>query len=134
MSCEYLAIVNRFGGLKVLIIGDAMLDVYLDGTVSRICREAPVPIVDIQRVDAMPGGAANAAVNLARLGAEVRYLSIIGRDREGELLEESLNGHGVDTSLIIGDPARQTITKQRITAGPPTVCASTSACCRGWNR
>ncbi len=69
MNSEYLATINRFSGLNVLVIGDAMLDVYLDGSANRICREAPVPIVDIKDVKAVPGGAANTAVNLAQLGA-----------------------------------------------------------------
>ena len=50
MNSEYLATINRFSGLNVLVIGDAMLDVYLDGSANRICREAPVPIVDIKDV------------------------------------------------------------------------------------
>ncbi|SOD39966.1 D-glycero-beta-D-manno-heptose 1-phosphate adenylyltransferase [Nitrosovibrio sp. Nv4] len=117
MNSECLAIINRFGGLKVLVIGDAMLDVYMDGSANRICREAPVPIVDIKEVKAMPGGAANTAVNLAELGAEVHYLSAVGCDREAELLKDTLTGHGLDISLIICDQARRTITKQRVTAG-----------------
>ena len=50
MNSDYLATINRFSDLKVLVIGDAMLDVYLDGSANRICREAPVPIVDIRDV------------------------------------------------------------------------------------
>jgi D-beta-D-heptose 7-phosphate kinase/D-beta-D-heptose 1-phosphate adenosyltransferase len=117
MNSKYLAIINRFQDLKILVIGDAMLDVYLDGAANRICREAPVPIVDVKHINAMPGGAANAAVNLAQLGAKVHYLSIIGGDHEGELLKESLKSHGLDTSLILCDQSRQTITKQRVIAG-----------------
>src|SRR5687768_5951297 len=82
MNSEYLAIIDRFSGLRALVIGDAMLDVYLDGAASRICREAPVPIVDVQAMKAVPGGAANTAVNLARLGAKVDYVSVVGCDHE----------------------------------------------------
>lgn len=117
MNSSYLATIDRFSGLNVLVIGDAMLDVYLDGLANRICREAPVPIVDIRNVKAVPGGAANTAVNLAQLGARVHYLSVIGCDHEAELLKESLARHGLDISLIICDPTRRTLTKQRVAAG-----------------
>jgi D-beta-D-heptose 7-phosphate kinase/D-beta-D-heptose 1-phosphate adenosyltransferase len=117
MNSQCLAAIDRFSGLNVLVIGDAMLDVYMDGPVRRICREAPVPIVDIQSVRTFPGGAANAAVNLAKLGANVHYLSIVGCDHEARVLKEALLRHGLDVSLILSDPARQTITKQRVAAG-----------------
>src|SRR5688500_9849392 len=117
MNSSCLATIDRFSGLKVLVIGDAMLDVYLDGSANRICREAPVPIVDIRNVKSVPGGAANTAVNLARLGAEVHYISVVGCDHEAELLKGSLTSHGLDISLIICDHTRRTLTKQRVAAG-----------------
>ncbi|CAA9892862.1 D-beta-D-heptose 1-phosphate adenylyltransferase / D-beta-D-heptose 7-phosphate kinase [Candidatus Methylobacter favarea] len=117
MNDKYLATINRFEGLNVLVIGDAMLDVYWDGAANRICREAPVPIVDIKNVKAVPGGAANTAVNLVQLGADVHYLSIMGCDHEADLLKDALMRHGLDLSLIISDPTRQTLTKQRVAAG-----------------
>lgn len=117
MNSEYLATIDRFNGLRVLVIGDAMLDVYLDGAASRICREAPVPIVDVQDSKAVPGGAANTAVNLARMGARVDYVSVTGCDHEAALLREALQGCGVPVSLLLGDPSRRTLAKQRVTAG-----------------
>ncbi|HJT50595.1 MAG TPA: D-glycero-beta-D-manno-heptose 1-phosphate adenylyltransferase [Nitrosospira sp.] len=117
MNSSCLATIDRFSGLKVLVIGDAMLDVYLDGSANRICREAPVPIVDIRNVKSVPGGAANTAVNLVRLGAEVHYISVVGCDHEAELLKGSLTSHGLDISLIICDHTRRTLTKQRVAAG-----------------
>jgi D-beta-D-heptose 7-phosphate kinase/D-beta-D-heptose 1-phosphate adenosyltransferase len=117
MDNEYLATIDRFSSLNVLVIGDAMLDVYMEGTAQRICREAPVPIVDITDVKTVPGGAANTASNLAQLGANVHYLSVVGSDREAQLLKDSLANHGLDTSLVLSDPTRRTITKQRVTAG-----------------
>src|SRR5690242_4224656 len=94
-----------------------MLDVYLDGSANRICREAPVPIVDIRDVKTMPGGAANTAVNLARLGADVCYLSVVGDDHEAALLGDALACHGLDLSLVMRENGRRTITKQRVAAG-----------------
>lgn len=117
MSSKYLTTINQFSGLNVLVIGEAMLDVYLEGSANRICREAPVPIVDVQDVQTVPGGAANTAVNLAQLGAEVEYVSVVGCDHEAELLKDALIRHGLDISNIMCDRDRQTITKQRVSAG-----------------
>ena len=78
MDNEYLATIGRFSSLNVLVIGDAMLDVYMEGTAQRICREAPVPIVDITDVKTVPGGAANTAANLAQLGANVTIYPSLG--------------------------------------------------------
>ena len=116
MDNEYLATINHFGNLSVLVIGGGMLDVYMDGSAERICREAPVPIVDIREVKAVPGGAANTAANLAQLGATVHYISVVGSDHEAKMLKEALANHGLDTSLVLCDPARRTLTKQRVTA------------------
>jgi D-beta-D-heptose 7-phosphate kinase/D-beta-D-heptose 1-phosphate adenosyltransferase len=110
-------IISQFDHKKVLVLGEAMLDVYLSGETHRICREAPVPIVDIEQTQFSPGGAANTAVNLAKLGADVDYVSVIGNDYESDLLKNCLLEHGVDVSNILSDGERQTITKQRITAG-----------------
>lgn len=109
--------ISQFSEQRVLIIGEAMLDVYLDGSASRICREAPVPIVDVESMQFVPGGAANTAVNLARLGAQVEYLTVVGSDHEGELLKDSLIKNGVDVSLVLSDSRRRTMTKQRVSAG-----------------
>jgi D-beta-D-heptose 7-phosphate kinase/D-beta-D-heptose 1-phosphate adenosyltransferase len=117
MKKQYLTTIEKFKGLKVLIIGEAMLDVYLNGQATRICREAPVPIVDIKDMTTAPGGAANTAVNLAQLGADVQYMSVVGCDHEAELLKDVLIRQGLDTSLIMCDVTRQTITKQRVSAG-----------------
>jgi len=117
MNSSYLATINRFSDLKALVIGDAMLDVYLDGSANRICREAPVPIVDVRDVKTMPGGAANTAVNLAQLGAKVCFLSVVGDDQEAGLLKDALARLCLDVSLTLCDGARRTITKQRVAAG-----------------
>ncbi|PIE75715.1 hypothetical protein CSA17_06035, partial [bacterium DOLJORAL78_65_58] len=65
------AIINRFGGLRVAVIGDSMLDRFLWGKVDRISPEAPVPVVKLERETRKLGGAANVAANIRALGAEV---------------------------------------------------------------
>lgn len=94
-----------------------MLDRYLFGKATRLCPEGPVPVVAIDRVSSMPGGAANTAVNLAKLGAvTVSLLSVIGTDLKSSILQQHLIKSGVDTEMVIVDPERKTLAKQRIIA------------------
>ena len=117
MSVTLDGLIARFAGLRVLVVGEAMLDCYLHGVTERLCREAPVPIVDVAwRVDA-PGGAANTAVNVRSLGAEVTLLSVVGADGEAEALRRALAEHGVAAAGLVDDPSRRTLAKQRLVAG-----------------
>lgn len=110
-------LLDGFRHLSALVVGEAMLDSYLHGTSSRLCSEAPVPVVAVgARVDA-PGGAANTAVNVAALGAQATLLSVVGGDAEGDALVRLLAGHGVATGEIVRDGARRTLAKQRLLAG-----------------
>ena len=109
-------VIDQFAQLNVLVIGDAMLDSYLHGTTAKLCREAPVPVVTIaQRVDA-PGGAANTVANLHGLGANVKFLSVIGDDAEGDLLRRALDERGIDTHHLLVRRNRRTLAKQRVIA------------------
>lgn len=117
MSDTMNGVIEQFRNLKVLVLGDAMLDAYLSGSSDRLCREAPVPVVSIQERDNVPGGAANTAVNVSSLGAEAIFLSVIGSDREGELLSQALGKRGVSTRHLLKDPGRATLAKQRVMAG-----------------
>lgn len=105
---------QRIGQLKVLVVGDAMLDTYYSGVSQRLCQEAPVPIVDITRQCDMPGGAGNCAANIAALGATVSLLSAIGRDCEGETLQQRLVEAGVDASDLLVSTTRRTLAKTRV--------------------
>ena len=109
-------LIDRFAGLEVVVIGDAMLDVYLEGAAGRLCREAPVPIVSLNGRRDAPGGAANTAVNVRSLGARVSFLSVIGGDAEGALLRRSLEGLGVPTAHLLTEPARRTRANHRVVA------------------
>lgn len=88
-----------FAAARVLVVGDAMLDRYWFGEVSRISPEAPVPIVKVERVEERPGGAANVARNVAALGARAALLSVIGDDEAGERLQTLVVNEGVHASL-----------------------------------
>jgi D-beta-D-heptose 7-phosphate kinase / D-beta-D-heptose 1-phosphate adenosyltransferase len=116
MNNPYQSVIQRFSKQKVLVIGELMLDTYLSGTSNRICREAPVPIVNVQQREDMPGGAANAAVNLAAMGAKTTFVTVTGHDREGAIVAALLKKCGVNTHGIVYDTSRETITKKRVLA------------------
>ena len=110
--------VAAFAGLSVAVVGEAMLDSYLEGTTGRLCREAPVPIVALQGRRDAPGGAANSAVNARALGASARFLSVVGTDPEAGHLLASLEARGVrpDPADLLVEPGRQTLAKHRVVA------------------
>lgn len=99
--------------VRLLIVGDVMLDRYWFGEVSRISPEAPVPIVKIERSEERPGGAANVARNAAALGAQVSLLALVGNDEPGERLKDLLDDGEIEASLHI-DEAITTTVKLRV--------------------
>ncbi len=116
MNLGVRELVARFVDLRVLVIGDAILDSYLDGTAARLCREAPVPIVDVAARRDAPGGAANTAANARALGASVTLLSVTGDDGEAALLRDTLEALGVATATVRPVPGRRTLAKTRVLA------------------
>jgi len=109
-------VVARFTGMRVLVIGDAMLDVYTQGVSQRLCPEAPVPIIDVVDEQYHAGGAANTAANLASLGAKVKFLAATGDDCPADQLLKILSSQGIDTSPVCRTPTRRTLVKHRIMA------------------
>jgi D-beta-D-heptose 7-phosphate kinase / D-beta-D-heptose 1-phosphate adenosyltransferase len=109
-------LIARFSGCRVLVIGEAMLDRYVEGRVDRLCREAPVPIVALNGQNDVPGGGANTAVAAAVLGAQTRFVSVIGDDAAGTSLSAALSDAGVATDTLFRAPGRDTLVKQRVTA------------------
>ncbi len=108
--------VRRFGGRRVLVVGDALLDAFMHGHATRVCKEAPVPVVEARQKTVAPGGAANTAANVASLGGQVSFLAVIGADAASEQLRCELAARGVDHSNLIVDPDRSTMHKLRILA------------------
>lgn len=108
---------KRFESLRVLVVGDLMLDAYLYGKVIRISPEAPVPVVEWEREEARPGGAANVALNISALGATPLLCGVVGADREGEQLQQLLESQQIATAGICISDSRQTTLKKRIIAG-----------------
>jgi D-beta-D-heptose 7-phosphate kinase/D-beta-D-heptose 1-phosphate adenosyltransferase len=101
---------------RLLVVGDVMLDKYIWGEVGRVSPEAPVPIVRATHQSEQPGGAANVAMNLVRLGAHVRVVGFAGGDENQLLLAESMRCNGILFDLILSE-GFPTVTKQRILGG-----------------
>lgn len=108
--------VQGFTGLRALVIGDAMLDTWLEGEAIRLCKEAPVPVVREVSTTHCPGGAANTAVNLAALGADVAYVAFIGSDQPGRHLREAFRAAALDDRHLIEDAGISTLHKVRVIA------------------
>jgi D-beta-D-heptose 7-phosphate kinase/D-beta-D-heptose 1-phosphate adenosyltransferase len=113
---KYSSVIGHFKGRRLLVIGDAVLDRYIKGSVSRISPEAPVPIVLQEESFYTPGGAANVANNLAALGADVTLLAMIGNDMEGGILKKELHKRRIHTNGLFVDEGMDTIFKTRIIA------------------
>ena len=99
---------------SVVVVGDVMLDGWWSGSIDRLCREGPAPVVDIRQRSFAPGGAANTAMNLAALGARVSLVGIVGYDDGGAELVRQLREAGVDTRNLHRVPGVPTTTKTRI--------------------
>ena len=109
-------VANGVENCRVLVVGDAMLDKYYFGEVTRISPEAPVPINRVTRIKETLGGAANVAHNLALLGCQTSIIAQIGSDVHGETLTRKLNSRGIDTTGAVCT-AKPTTTKIRVISG-----------------
>ena len=109
--------ISSFGKLRILVVGDAMLDSYIRGSINRISPEAPVPILSKTDEEKKLGGAANVAYNIKSLGATPLLHSVIGEDPPGDELVESLRYSNIQDSGILRFPNRETTVKTRILAG-----------------
>src|SRR5258706_14941768 len=110
-------ITNLFPKKRVVIIGDLVADQFLNGTISRVSREAPVFILRHDETNTLPGGAASAAVNVAALGAKPILIGLAGQDANGEMLLGTLKSSGVDLSGVVSTLEFSTTTKVRVLAG-----------------
>jgi D-beta-D-heptose 7-phosphate kinase/D-beta-D-heptose 1-phosphate adenosyltransferase len=107
---------ENFSKVKVLIVGDVMLDRFWWGNVTRISPEAPVPVMNLRNTSVSAGGAANVAANIAGLGAQPFLVGAIGDDQEAELFPEILADSNVSADFLIKITERQTTVKTRIIA------------------
>ena len=106
---------EQFSKARLLVVGDVMLDRYWFGDTNRISPEAPVPVVQVGKIDERLGGAANVARNVAALGAKTTILGVIGDDESGRRVSELLKSSGVDSQLEV-DTKVPTTVKLRVIA------------------
>ena len=116
-----LALIESFRGKRVLVIGDMVADEYLIGRPTRISREAPVLILELDEERTIPGGASNVAVNACSLGSEVFLAGVVGADLPGQKLRNAIEKLHMHQAGIITDQTRPTSTKTRIMAGSPQI-------------
>ena len=109
-------LIEKFSKVRVLIVGDVMLDRYWWGSVNRISPEAPVPIVKLDRTTVAAGGAANVAANVVGLGAQTFLVGVVGDDSEAKILAEILESSNIPAEYLIPLKKRQTSVKSRIIA------------------
>ncbi len=114
-------LIRGFKGKRVLVIGDMVADQYLIGRPTRISREAPVLILELDEERTIPGGATNVAVNARSLEAEVFLAGVVGHDVPGENLRHAIDTLGMHREGLFIDPTRPTSTKTRIMAGSPQI-------------
>src|SRR5256885_16449571 len=115
------SLISSFATKRVLVIGDMVADEYLIGKPTRIAREAPVLILELDEERTIPGGAANVAVNAHALGAEVFLAGVVGDDLPGQRLRRAIAELKMHQEGLVTDPHRPTSTKTRIMAGSPQI-------------
>jgi D-glycero-beta-D-manno-heptose-7-phosphate kinase len=107
-------LINRFSQAKILAVGDITVDEFLTGQVERISREAPVLIIRHAGTRQVPGGGANAVYNLAKLGAQIKAVGLVGQDQQGEAIKQIFEQVNIDTQGLLPESERPTVTKTRI--------------------
>ena len=115
-------VLERIKNLNILVFGDVMLDRYVNGEVSRISPEAPVPVIRVREEKSVPGGAANVALNLASLGASVEAVGWFGKDEQGDQLVEILSKRNIEVDSRCRFSSAPTISKSRITSSNQQIC------------
>jgi rfaE bifunctional protein kinase chain/domain len=110
-------VTSRFKGKHIVIVGDVVADQFVSGTITRVSREAPVFIMRHDETETRPGGAANAAANVASLGGKVSLIGLMGTDPDSELLAAELERSGVSSASIVRNVSIRTTTKVRVLAG-----------------
>ncbi len=111
---DFKNLFDQFIGKRILVIGDVMIDSYLRGKVNRVSPEAPVPIVSLDLEEDRLGGAANVAVNLIAMGALPIICSVVGNDKQGEILKSLLVEAGISDQGLVYSADRKTTVKTRV--------------------
>jgi rfaE bifunctional protein kinase chain/domain len=112
-------LIAQFADCHVLVVGDVVLDDYMFGRPTRLSREAPIPVLEFERRELIPGGAANPTRNVAALGARASQAGVLGDDAEGAQLAALLQTAGINTGALLLLPGRRTTVKTRVLAQEP---------------
>jgi D-beta-D-heptose 7-phosphate kinase/D-beta-D-heptose 1-phosphate adenosyltransferase len=115
-------VLPSIAGRRLAVVGDAMLDHFVWGSVERISPEAPVPVVRVREETWKLGGAANVAAGIRALGADAVFFGLCGRDEAAATLRRLLGERGIDPDGLVTDPDRPTTLKTRIIAHHQQVC------------
>jgi len=110
------SLIPRFAGLRILVIGDLVLDEYVVGRATRVSREAPIPVLELIERFCRPGAASNPAANVASLGGIPRLIGVLGGDAAGKTLAAELRQAGIDVEGLVQSETRPTATKTRVLA------------------
>jgi rfaE bifunctional protein kinase chain/domain len=108
--------IPQLAGQRILVIGDLILDEYLTGNTTRLSREAPIPVLEFESRQLIPGGAANPAANIVALGSTAIQIGVIGSDTNATNIRQVLQARGIETDHLITDSSRPTTVKTRIMA------------------
>jgi D-glycero-beta-D-manno-heptose-7-phosphate kinase len=112
-----LALAGAFSGRRIVIAGDVIADEFIYGQIARVSREAPVLILNYDSTEIVPGGAGNAASNVAALGGDAIAVGVVGRDESGRRLLATMKRRRIDVGRMVVPPGYRTPTKTRILAG-----------------
>ena len=112
-----LQLIDGFSRIRVAVFGDLIVDEFIYGDIARVSREAPVLILNYDSTEIVPGGAGNAAGNVASLGGRAHLLAVTGRDETGRRLLATLKSRRIDVGAVLSPAAYRTPTKTRILAG-----------------
>lgn len=128
MNIDLPCLIDACAGRRVTVVGDAILDVYIEGNIGRLCREAPLPVVDVHERKCIAGGAGNTAVNVHEMGGCVTFLSVVGDDWAGERLRMTLRDRGIATGGLIVETGRRTLAKHRLIGGEQILARFDEGC------
>ena len=116
MELDHQKTVDSLKGRRVLVVGDVITDIYVEGNIARISREAPVFILEHCGENLVLGGASNAAANLQSLGGQAVMAGLVGDDGPGKATRDLAGSRGIDVSGLLVEPGRVSCTKTRILA------------------
>src|SRR5215813_6423734 len=122
-------LVQRLAGVRVLVVGDIMLDRFIYGGISRISPEAPVPVLQCERMEFALGGSGNVVRNLVALGARPSFAGVVGEDAEGEIIRKILTELSGTHFILAGEHHRKTTVKTRFIADRQQVLRVDSESC-----